>query len=613
MKKRKISKNREFFRIIVKYYFKEWRLSILMIPLSVITALLFIMIPLITQQINMDLTKTEETLPELTKGVFLTAYWGLTWPTLLLIALGCLILNTMTSFSINYIGYILAIRIEIDLRNKILEKLVRQDISYYSDKKIGEILTNVISDAKIVGDWAINIPLGVLISLLQITVSILMTFLLDWRIATAGLSIFVVILMAFALCYIFAVIKYEKIRKTLEKTNGDVIDRVVSIRLIKASGTEAYETENFKEKHVDYYNQSKPFAGWLSSLLTVVFAGDFLISFTSPIFAVIFYGSSSNPEPTLEFFKYTFAAYTLAQSLMIGPLFTLLNMSGGLVGAGIAASRISTTLEKDSILDPHYYDGIKVESLKQNIIFKDVEFRYPEKPKKVILPKFDFTFEYGKSYAFVGETGSGKSTIAKLLLRLYDPSDGKIIINNDNDLKDVNLQSYLKFIGYVEQEPQILFGDVFENIKYGSFEATDEEVIEAAKKAELDNLVNTWPDGYKTILGERGFMLSGGQKQRLVIARMFLKNPQLLILDEATSALDNIVEKEIQAKLNELMKNRTSVTIAHRLSTIKNVDEIIVLGANGKGIVQRGTFKELISTDGHFKNLYDAGLMGKEK
>ncbi|WP_339021119.1 ATP-binding cassette domain-containing protein [Spiroplasma endosymbiont of Atherix ibis] len=350
--------------------------------------------------------------------------------------------------------------------------------------------------------------------------------------------------------------------------------------------------------HKDFYKKSKKVGTRLALMLTTMWGGIFVLQFATVIAAMLIYGNQGTES---DFLKNRFAAYNLAQGLMIGPLFNFMAALFGLAQASVAAQRFDDTIKAKSILNSHYWDGETVESIKGDILFKGVEFEYPEKPGKIILPKFDFKFEEGKSYAFVGEIGSGKSTIAKLLLRFYDPSKGDIIINGNTNLKDVKLSSYLRHVGYVEQDPQILYGDVFENVKYGSFNSTNEEVIEACKKAELHELVMTWPDQYETILGERGFLLSGGQKQRLIIARMFLKNPEVLILDEATRALDNIVEKEIQSKLDLLMKGRTTVTIAHRLSTIKNADEIIVLGANGKGIVQRGKFNELKSQDGHFK------------
>lgn len=185
---------------------------------------------------------------------------------------------------------------------------------------------------------------------------------------------------------------------------------------------------------------------------------------------------------------------------------------------------------------------------------------------------------------------------------------GTIYINADQELKKINLTSYLQHVGYVEQEPQIFYGTFFENISYGVFKVTKEEVIVACKKAELHDFIIGLKNGYDTILGEWGFILSGGQKQRLVIARMFLKNPEVLILDEATSSLDNIVEKEIQENLNQLMKGRTTFIIAHRLSTIKDVDEILVLEKD-KGVVQSGNFETLKNQEGRFKALYTAGLM----
>ncbi|KAF5295849.1 hypothetical protein FQA39_LY13022 [Lamprigera yunnana] len=414
-------------------------------------------------------------------------------------------------FGTQYIGVIMGKRIEIDLRNRALERLVRQDISYYSDKKIGELLTKIISDTQIVGDQAATIPSTILNSILTITAAMALMFVFQPIMAGSIFIVFIVILLFMGVTFMFSKKLIKKVREVLTDINGDVTDRINNVRLIKSAGTEDYETKRFGEVHQEYYRA----------------------------------------------------------------LFQIVMLTMGIAQASVASARIEQTIQSTSIMDPHYTGGIEIDSIKGNINFKGVSFAYPEKPGQLIIPKFDFTFEQGKSYAFVGETGSGKSTIAKLLLRFYDPTEGSVLINENIDLKDVKLSTYLYNVGYVEQEPQILFGDVYDNVRYGRFDATNEEVIEAC---------------YDTILGERGFMLSGGQKQRLVIARMFLKDPQLLILDEATSALDNIVEKEIQAKLEDLMEGRTTVSIAHRLSTIKNADQIIVLGANGADKKLKETF-----------------------
>ncbi|KAF5279607.1 hypothetical protein FQR65_LT15355 [Abscondita terminalis] len=291
---------------------------------------------------------------------------------------------------------------------------------------------------------------------------------------------------------------------------------------------------------------------------------------------------------------------------LVGALSYLPQTFRGVTKLSNCVMRLGYIIDPIPLIDRNETTDNKIDGI-NSIIFENVNFSYPNAPNKMVIPNFSYEFKKGKSYALVGESGIGKSTIARMLLRFYDPTNGKILINN-KDLSELNLPNFLKNVGYVEQEPQILFGTVFENIQYALFNKGLDEVIEASKKAKLHDFVMTLPEGYDTVLGERGFLLSGGQKQRLVIARLFLKNPDLLVLDEATSALDNIVEKDIQSELNELMKNRTAIVIAHRLSTIKEVDEIIVL-QKGHGIVQVGNFEQLKKEEGIFQKLYKAGLM----
>ncbi|AHI54276.1 ABC transporter ATP-binding protein/permease [Spiroplasma sabaudiense Ar-1343] len=590
-----------FFPLVIRYFKKHWQLAIIIITLSIISVLGSIAIPLLVKQMTTDIMQ-KNGLP--IQGV---DFWGLPWQTTLTIALAIVAGSALITYGSQYFSVLMGKKIEIDLRNRSLESLVRQDISYYSDKKIGEIITKVISDTQIVGDQAVQVPVTLINAFLTIIGASIMMFIFEATLAASVLGMFVVILLAMAISFAFTKRSYSRVREVVTDINGDVTDRVGAIRLVKASGTENYETNRFKDLHKKYYSESVKMGKIQALMITILFSGISFIQFISIGIAMIKYGNSG--AAGVEFFGITFASFTMAQGIMTGPLFQVVMASVGIAQASVASTRVESTIEAESILDPHYNDGIKIEEISGDIIFKGVSFAYPEKPTKTILPKFDFTFKQGRSYAFVGETGSGKSTISRLLLRYYDPTEGQILINKNINLKDVNLSSYLFNIGYVEQDPQIIYGNVFDNVAYGRFDATEEEVIEACKKAELHNLIMTWPEGYQTILGERGFMLSGGQKQRMIIARMFLKDPKILILDEATSALDNIVEKEIQEKLEDLMVGRTTVSIAHRLSTIKNADEIIVLGADGAGIVQTGTFESLKSTPGHFKKLYEAGLM----
>ncbi|AUF83208.1 ABC transporter ATP-binding protein [Mesoplasma syrphidae] len=596
--------NKTFWKMISKFYIKEWKFAIVIGILMIFIVACGLMIPLLTNQMTMSIM-----IEKVNKATPSANFWGVKWDKLVYIAILAVILNCICSYLFNYVGYLMGKKIEIELRNKSLERLVRQDISYYSDKKIGEILTKVVSDTQMVGDQSVMIPMLIGISVFQIVAALIMMFVLQWQLALVAFVTFVTIMIIMYVTFNVTTKRFHKVRAVITEINGNVIDRIATVRLIKSTGTENYETSRFKEVHQEYYAKSELVGRMQALMLTTLFGGVSLLQFSTIIAAMLIFGNSGNDKQVETFFTVTFAAFALAQGMMIGPLFNVMNAAFGLAQASVAASRVEETINSKSIMEPHYFDGKKIVSIEGDIIFKGVSFAYPEKPTKNVLPKFDFVFEKGKSYAFVGETGSGKSTISKLLLRFYDPTEGEVLINGKENLKDLNLASYLKHIGYVEQEPQIMYGDVYENVRYGSFEATDEEVIEACKKAELHDLVKTWPEGYETILGERGFMLSGGQKQRLVIARMFLKNPEILILDEATSALDNIVEKEIQEKLETLMVGRTTISIAHRLSTIKNVDQIIVLGADGAGIVQIGTFEELKNIPGHFKRLYEAGLM----
>ncbi|WP_280123367.1 ABC transporter ATP-binding protein [[Acholeplasma] multilocale] len=596
--------NGSFFETIILYYKKEWKLSSILIFLTCLSVVSSIMLPLLTQQMTKAImleVSTNNGTPMPMSG-----YWGLEWWVSLIIAASVVFANIGVQFMTQYIGVILGKRIEIDLRNKSLEALIRQDISYYSDKKIGELLTKVVSDTQIVGDQAATIPSTVINTILTVTASVAMMFVFEWRITLGVVGAFVLILAAMGVAFFFSKKRIKKVREVVTEINGNVTDRINNVRLIKSTGTENYETQRFHDVHKEYYTEVRKMAKVQSAMVVILFGGISFMQLMVVALAMVFYHDSTN---ALTFFSTEFASFQMAQGTMVGSLFQLVMLTMGIASASVSSVRIKDTITAPSILDPHYFGEEKVDHISGDIEFKGVSFAYPEKPGKIIIPEFDFTFKEGKSYAFVGETGSGKSTIARLLLRFYDPTTGNILVNGNQNLKDVNLSSYLYNVGYVEQDPQILYGDVYDNVKYGRFDATNEEVIEACKKAELHDLIMSWPEGYDTILGERGFMLSGGQKQRMIIARMFLKDPQLLILDEATSALDNIVEKEIQAKLEDLMKGRTTVSIAHRLSTIKNADQIIVLGANGKGIVQTGTFDELKDKPGHFQKLYNAGLM----
>ncbi|AGR40897.1 ABC transporter ATP-binding protein [Spiroplasma taiwanense] len=490
-------------------------------------------------------------------------------------------------------------KMEVYLRIRALRKLIEIDISYYSKTQIGLIMSRIMTDSQGVGDAFNEFLLNFIYTLVSLISTLIVLYLIDVKLASIILGLF--IFMVFVVWFLFLHYRRAIIYSVDEKQaiDADITDRLINIRAIKAVGAENKEVFRNAELHKKYDEKLRKVIGWQSILS--FFSNTF--AWTMPtiviISAVLIYNDINPAELSVLIISFSSACYNILYSILSLPM-----CMRGLTKLSNCVMRLNYINNAKSLIE-FKKTGTEIEKI-DTVEFKKLSFSYPESPSKLILPEINFIFEKGKSYAFVGETGVGKSTIAKLILRFYDPTHGSVLINGI-DLKTLKMSNYLGHVGYIEQEPQILFGTVMQNIKYASFQKTDQSAIEASKKAKLHDYIMSLPDKYDTILGERGFMLSGGQKQRLVIARFFLKNPELLILDEATSALDNVIEKEIQAELDELMIGRTTIIIAHRLSTIKNVNQIIVL--DKKGIVQTGSFQELKEISGRFQKLYKIGLM----
>ncbi len=595
-KKKKIT----FFKLIFIYYRVYMVQTLTLMIFIALSSVCAVIIPKLTQKL---INKAMEDSTSMDEIISFSS-----------IIISIFIIRAIFMFTNMLISGKLGKKIEIDLRNKLLSNLVELDMSFYSDKKIGEILTKLISDTEIIGVQSQNIPQSILSAIFTSIGAIIILFTINIKLTL--ISIALCLFMLVTLSFIFGILRKTifKTRSTMTNINGDVTNRIQNINLIKSFGTERYEKNRFINLHKTYYSASLPQVRSQALLVS------FLIVFLSSInILVLVFGIILLKNDSLTF-GHSSLTYSEGMSIIIAtmtgvntlvfPVMALSRTFTLLAQASTAATRVSELIVEESLIDPN----LNVEPIKAidgNILFKKITFKYP-KTEAIIFKDFTFTFEKGRSYAFVGETGVGKSTISKLILRFYDPTSGTIYINNsenkENNLKNLNLPEFLKFTGYVEQEPSIIAGTINDNIKYGTFDAKSDEIIEAAKKAELHKYINSLPNKYETVLGENGLTLSGGQKQRMVIARMFLKNPEILILDEATSALDNIIEKQIQKNLDKLMENRTTFVIAHRLSTIQNVDYILVLEKD-KGIVQIGNFKELIKTPGHFKDLYEAGLM----
>ncbi|WP_339022539.1 ABC transporter ATP-binding protein [Spiroplasma endosymbiont of Crioceris asparagi] len=526
---------------------------------------------------------------------------ALNWKEWIYVNLAVYGMTVILEFFLDYIGFRSQKIIEVGLRMQALVNLVEIDMSYYSKNRLGETMAKIMGDSNAGAETFMNFIVNFVYTVFLNIFLIASLFLIDVELAAFVTGIFFVLFIITWLVFIYYRRSLIVAMETRLNVDSIMTDKIVNVRLIKATGNENEEVKNFHKLH-DYWGKKVNTTIWYGSFINVisVLAGT-AIPTLSIAFIVIFRKDDPNVQIASLITSFLMISMMMAWSIQQLPI-----TIRSLTRFCNCCLRLKQIIDPKSILD--FTKAKKPIDEIEEIKLEDITFVYPEDDgQKTIIENFNFTFKKGKSYAFVGESGIGKSTISKLLLRLYDPYKGVVKVNGI-DLKEIDLSHYLQHVGYVDQEPQILFGTVLENLTYSIKDWTMEQVIEAAKKASFHEFVLKLSDGYDTILGERGFMLSGGQKQRLIIARMFLKNPSLIILDEATSALDNVVEKEIQKSLDELSKGRMTVAIAHRLSTIKNVDEILVLGRN-KNIIERGSFTELIKLDGQFAKLYRLGMV----
>ncbi|WP_342268646.1 ABC transporter ATP-binding protein/permease [Spiroplasma endosymbiont of Aspidapion aeneum] len=468
-------------------------------------------------------------------------------------------------------------------KNRLIAKIIDQDIHYINHNKISNLISTVVEHTE---TFANNLRLApvlfyqatltfILSSLIMLDIDSYMSFIIG------GLLVGIVGIVGIVLL----VKKYATRSIVKSKHKGDtyIAEKLKSMTLVKSSGSWIRETKFLRTLNRNISIKTKknlPLTELLSAA-TIGGIGTFVMS--SIIIGIFNY---INDIKTL---LSVMTSFTTASLVITLPILQLNAVFPELQKSEIAACEMDRILRSKISISKK--GGIEFKTLKKSIQMKNISFAYPDKPNEYYIENLSFNFEKGKRYAFIGRTGSGKSSIAKLLLRFYDPSKGKVLIDGIN-LKEYELKSWLWKVGYVEQEPQILSGSIYENIRYVKQDVTDEQIENACKKAKIHDFILSLPDQYNTVLFEGGAQLSGGQKQRLVIARIFVKDPEVLILDEPTSALDNIVESEIQEELEKLMVGRTTIAIAHRLNTIKNFDQIYMLDYK-KGVVKQGTFEQM--------------------
>ena len=496
-------------------------------------------------------------------------------------------------YYVSYQGHMMGAHMERDMRQQLFDHYEKLSFSYYDQNNSGQMMSKLVSDLFDISEFAHHGPENLFISLIKIVGSFVFLFLINWK-----LAIPLLVLVAFMLFFSYGQNKkmqatFMDNRRKIGNLNSSLQDTLAGIRVVQSFANEDIEREKFKKsnqgflisKNANYrcmgsFTGGNLFFQGMMYLMTLVFGG-WLIA-------------HGQMEPA------DLAMYALYIGIFISPIQILVELTE-MMQKGLSGFRrfLDVVETEPEIVDAE--DAEPLENIKGHVRYENVSFHYND-DDSLVLDNVSFDIPAGKSIALVGPSGSGKTTICSLLPRFYDVSGGRIIIDG-KDVRKLTLQSLRNQIGLVQQDVYLFCGSIRENIAYGRPDASMEEIIEAAKKANIHEFIMGLPDGYETFVGERGTRLSGGQKQRISIARVFLKNPSILILDEATSALDNESEKFIQQSLEELAKDRTTITIAHRLSTIRNADEILVVAENG--IAERGTHDELLAKGGIYAHYYE--------
>ena len=508
------------------------------------------------------------------------------------------IVDTAANYYMESVGHIMGTRMETDMRHDFFGHLQKLSFSYYDNTKIGTLMSRITSDLFDITEFAHHCPEELFITSIKIVCSFIILCTINIPLTLIIFSIIPPMIIILRLFNRRMKDGFKESRKQVGELNSQIEDSLLGIRVVKSFANESVEQSKFDKGNLKFLDIKKRVYHIMASFhsTTRLFDGIMYIVVVAAG-GLFMLGGENSPLGTItpaDYIAYLMFVTTLLTSVRRIVEFTE-QFQRGMTGI----ERFSEIMD----IEPDITDKKDAETLddvRGEVSFSDVSFSY-ETGDKTVLAHINLDVNAGESIALVGPSGGGKTTLCSLIPRFYDTTDGVISIDGKN-IKDVTLESLRNNIGVVAQDVYLFSGSIKENIAYGKLNATDEEIIEAAKLAGAHEFILGLPDGYDTYVGERGVKLSGGQKQRVSIARVFLKNPPILILDEATSALDNESEKLVQESLEKLAKGRTTFTIAHRLTTIRNADRILVLTENG--IEEEGSHKELIERGGMYSELY---------
>ena len=568
---------------LVSYYKPYMGLFLADMIFAMIGAGVTLIIPLIVRYItsNVVYLSTEEAFAQILR-------YGILMIIMVTVELGC-------NFFITYYGHVMGTYIERDLRNDIFGHYQKLSFNFFDNQKVGHLLSRVTSDLFDITELLHHGPEDIVISLIKIIGSFAILYMVNPVLAATAMLL--VIIMA-----VFAIIMNKKMKEAFAANrarigdiNSQIEDSLSGIRVVKSFANETEEMHKFEEgnnrfvasKRVAYRYMGTyhSFTTFLTTMITVV----------SLIVGALLMTQGKLTATDLV----TFLLYI---NLFTEPIKKLINFTEQFQNGYSGYTRFCEIME----IDPDIVDkpnALPLETVDGDIRFEDVSFGYQD-TDELVLKDVNLHVKSGEYVALVGSSGVGKTTLCSLIPRFYDVSSGRILLDG-KDIRDVKMKDLRRQIGIVQQDVYLFAGTIIENIRYGKPDATDEEVIAAAKAANAHDFIMNLDQGYQADIGQRGVKLSGGQKQRISIARVFLKNPPILIFDEATSALDNESEKVVQESLEALAKNRTTFVIAHRLSTIRNAERIIVLSE--EGVAEEGTHQELLEKGGLYAQLYEAG------
>ncbi|MYL58350.1 ATP-binding cassette domain-containing protein [Virgibacillus halodenitrificans] len=564
---------RRFF----SYYKPHKRLFIIDFTAAVIVAILELAFPVAVQSF------IDKLLPEKNWDVIITVS---------ILLLLVYLLSSFLQYIVTYLGHKLGLNIETDMRQDLFKHVQSQSFRFFDNTKTGHIMSRITNDLFDIGELAHHGPEDFFISIMTFIGAFIIMFTINMKLAFIILIAVPILIFLIA----FSNIKMNKAWRTMYEdiasVNARVEDAVSGVRVVQSFTNEAFEMERFTK---DNYKFRRAKAG-AYKVMAIVHSNIYMLMRLITLLVLVvgawftYTGQLSTGE---------LVSFVLFVNVLFNPIQKITALLE-LYPKGMAGFKRFTELLDTEAEVQDQPNAKQISHLNGDISFNKVTFGY-EKTQEPVLNALSFSIKAGETIAFVGPSGAGKTTICSLIPRFYDVESGSITIDGI-DLRDMTKESLRKQIGIVQQDVFLFTGTLKENIAYGNRDATDEEIKHAARQAHMEEFINELPDGYETQVGERGLKLSGGQKQRIAIARMFLKNPPILILDEATSALDTETETIIQKALTELAKERTTLIIAHRLATIKNADRIMVVTKSG--IEEEGSHEELLQRDGIFAHLH---------